>query len=189
MSSIPSDLPHLRLAVKASKHPPAQWCHTFAKPGKQVKLAAGGSFYFDAEEQGGNLKHLVLIAGGIGINPIFSMLQEAYFYRQKLSSLEQVTLLYSASEASELAYRSELLSLADVWNTKLRVEFRVTRNTAGWNGACGRLTVEELLPQLDSRSNRNLLVYLCGPPAMTDQLTKDFEKHGLGQSLRYEKWW
>ena len=189
MSSIPSDLPELQLAVKSSKHPPAQWCHTFAKPGKRVKLAAGGSFYFDPEEHG-TLKHLVLIAGGIGINPIFSMLKEAYFHRQKLPCLDRVSLFYSASKPSELAYRSELLGLADVWSEKLRVELRVTRdagNTDGWNGASGRLTMEHLRPQLPNR--RGLLVYLCGPPAMTDQLVGDLERDGLGQALRYEKWW
>ena len=188
MSSIPSDLPQLRLAVKSSKHPPAQWCHTLAKPGKRVKLAAGGSFYFDAEEHG-TLKHLVLIAGGIGINPIFSMLKEAYFYRQKLPCLDRVSLFYSASKPSELAYRSELQGLADVWSEKLRLELRVTRDEGdGWNGACGRLNMEHLRPQLPTNRN-GLLVYLCGPPAMTDQLVGDLERDGLGQALRYEKWW
>ena len=185
MSSIPSDLPHLRLAVKASRHPPAHWCHTLAKPGKRVKLAAGGNFYFDAEEHQ-HLNHLVLIAGGIGINPLFSMLKEAYFYRDRLPCLERVSLLYSASKSNELAYRSELVDLAETWE-KLHLELRVTRDTA-WNGATGRLTMEQLRLKLPSDQS-GLLVYLCGPSAMTDQFAGELQRDGLGKALRYEKWW
>eukprot|EP00913_Durusdinium_trenchii_P023881 g22426.t1 len=65
---------------------------------------AGGSFYFDAYEHGRHLKHLIFIAGGIGINPIFSMLQEALHDQHELRSLERITLLYSASTADEMAY-------------------------------------------------------------------------------------
>lgn len=182
MSSIPSDLPELRLAVKASRHPPAQWCHTFAKSGKRVKLTAGGSFYFDAEEHG-DLRHLTFIAGGIGINPIFSMLKEAYYHRQKLQRLERITLLYSASKPTELAYSAELLSLAKTWSEKLHLELRVTREQSGFNGA-----MEQLQQQLPKDKN-GLLIYLCGPPAMTDQFAQDLKREGLDQALRYEKWW
>ena len=105
-----------------------------------------------------------------------------------------MSLFYSASKPSELAYRSELLGLADVWSEKLRLELRVTRDAGdadGWNDACGhrgRLTMEHLRPQLPTNRS-GLLVYLCGPPAMTDQFVEDLQKDGLGQALRYEKWW
>ena len=75
MCSIPSELPLLRLAVKASRHPPAAWCHARAEPGKRVKVRPGGSFFFDPA-QGRGLRNLVLVAGGIGINPLYSILQE-----------------------------------------------------------------------------------------------------------------
>ena len=65
---------------------------------------AGGSFYFEAKEQS-RLKNLFFVAGGIGINPIFSMLQEALRCREELEDLERITLLYSAKSEEELAYR------------------------------------------------------------------------------------
>lgn len=185
MSSIPSSLPELRLAVKTSRHPPAQWCHTLAQPGKWVKLKAGGSFYFDAYEHGRHLKHLIFIAGGIGINPIFSMLQEALHDQHELRSLERITLLYSASTADEMAYRTDLMALAAT-HPLLDLELRVTRDET-WLGARGRLNMEQLRRHLGEDKR---LVYLCGPPAMTDQLVEDLQREGLAMSdLRYEKWW
>ena len=55
MSSIPSQLPELRLAVKRSEHPPAKWCHSKAKPGKWVKLSLGlGRDWENVREGTGN---------------------------------------------------------------------------------------------------------------------------------------
>ena len=50
---------------------------------------AGGNFYFDACEHGGSLKHLLFIAGGIGINPIFSMLQVGEVLFRCLSEVDE----------------------------------------------------------------------------------------------------
>ena len=48
------------------------------------------------------------MAGGIGINPIVSMLLEAKRHQKELKRLETMSLLYSARSEDELAYRTEV---------------------------------------------------------------------------------
>ena len=118
------------------------------------------------------------------------MLKEAYFYSAETShawiGCRCSTLL--PSQASWLTgLNCKALLMFGVRNCVWNCGSHVTQATGG-NGACGRLNMEHLRPQLPTNRN-GLLVYLCGPPAMTDQLVGDLERDGLGQALRYEKWW
>jgi len=98
MCSSPSRLTtaqELQLAVKRSTWPPALWVHETAEVGSEVTLKIGRSFsrgkpvlYILLSHQilGGDFcypndkvvlpdHNLLLVAGGIGINPIFCILQ------------------------------------------------------------------------------------------------------------------
>ncbi|CAK0803826.1 unnamed protein product, partial [Prorocentrum cordatum] len=78
MCSVPAELPVLRLAVKRSQHPPAAWCHSeAAQPGADVQIKAGGKFDWEVFPDSAGVGHLLLVAGGIGINPLYSILQAA----------------------------------------------------------------------------------------------------------------
>ena len=70
ITSLPEELPHLDLAVKASAHPPAAWCTTRAAVGDRVALRVGGSFVLQKRHDAA-----LFVAGGVGINPLYSMLQ------------------------------------------------------------------------------------------------------------------
>lgn len=60
------------LAVKRSTHPPAAWLHNKARVGDCVSVHVGGSFrYLPGDEH----RPLLLVAGGIGITPLFSILK------------------------------------------------------------------------------------------------------------------
>jgi len=196
--SIPRDLPRLRLAVKLSKHPPAAWCHEHAVAGKYVKLKVGGSFFFDPQIHGQTLRNLVLVAGGIGINPLYSMLQEAVMHSARFPDLRCGTLLYSAAVPSEMAYREHLQQLVRdaPW---LQLDLRVTRNYGvrarrePWDGAVGRIDAEAVWNAVGRGGGVDgALVYVCGPPSMTDELVAELGPGGRGlplAQLRFEKWW
>jgi ferredoxin-NADP reductase len=131
--SIQDDLPLLRLAVKNGKHPPTAWCFSDATAGDRVQVRVGGSFgvAFDAEEplpQTSDLspfgqppalpsgtKRVVLIAGGIGINPLLAILQQ-FAHVLKESPMredipEEVVLLYGARSRAELAFEDDIRDL------------------------------------------------------------------------------
>mmetsp|Transcript_91206 Transcript_91206/g.292859 ORF Transcript_91206/g.292859 Transcript_91206/m.292859 type:complete len:309 (-) Transcript_91206:75-1001(-) len=198
MCSTPSELPKLRLAVKRSLHPPAAWCHSEACAiGAHVQMKAGGKFCWDpAGYAERSAEHLLLVAGGIGINPLYSMAQAALLApRSSFPQLRRISLLYSASRPSELAYRLHLEELAR-GDERLRLSLRVTRNDGAeqepWEGLTGRVGVAELRAALSEESAGSKVVsYVCGPPAMTDALV-DVLRSELGlpkEMVRSEKWW
>jgi len=88
----------LRLAVKRSAHPPAAWRHSEAA---MHGASAGGKFHWDPELNGPGTEHLLLVAGGIGINPLYSIPQAVSATpAHELPELRHITLLYSASQFS-----------------------------------------------------------------------------------------
>ena len=78
MSSAPSQLEEegtMDLAVKASLAAPAHWVHTTCKVGDTVGLRVGGNFFHPSP--GLPFPHnILLVAGGVGINPLFSIMQQ-----------------------------------------------------------------------------------------------------------------
>ena len=64
----------LDLAVKYSNWPPANWLHTQAKEGDIVSVRIGGEFSYPNYATTKLDDHnVVLIAGGVGINPLASI--------------------------------------------------------------------------------------------------------------------
>jgi ferredoxin-NADP reductase len=72
ITSTPSQLPTLSLAIKVSRHPPAQWVHSQARVGMQVHVRSGGNFHWESHAQP---PPLLFVAGGIGVTPLYSMMQ------------------------------------------------------------------------------------------------------------------
>lgn len=76
----------------------------------EVALRVGGQFFFDPQPSDAS-RNLVLIAGGVGINPLLSILRHAAdLYRERASKgqgyeMGTVRLLYSAKDTSELLFK------------------------------------------------------------------------------------
>merc|ERR1719433_339274 len=109
----------------------------WSTPETTVHLKAGGTFSWDAAADGPGVDHLLLVAGGIGINPLYSMLQAASRApRETVPDLRRISLLYSAARPSELAFRGQLEELAAA-DDRVRLELRATRNAEPeepWSG-------------------------------------------------------
>ena len=82
--------------VKRSTYPPAAWIHSTAAAGMTVHVRTGGNFVASKAELS---RPLLLVAGGIGIAPLYSILADAVDRcgDEKLTA----TLLYMARGASE----------------------------------------------------------------------------------------
>jgi glycine betaine catabolism B len=135
-----------------SKHLHETW-----REGARVKVAApAGKFYFAGTEA----EQVVLIAGGIGITPMMSVVRSLTDRGWK----GEIYLLFSVRKVADIVFRDELAYLQARF-PNLHVKITVTSDPdAAWDGARGQIT-KELIADFVPKLGR---VMLCGPdPMMT----------------------
>ena len=137
ITSIPNKLPYLDLAIQSSRHPVAQWATQQAVAGDEVNVRVGGSFTYTADghddekinttsdEPAMKMRtrnRLLFIAGGVGINPLFSMIQQ-WNVDRGLHRDDRAVLLYSGRCREDLLFVRELNDMMDEF---FRVVFTTT---------------------------------------------------------------
>uniref|UniRef100_A0A9J7YAJ9 Oxidoreductase NAD-binding domain containing 1 n=1 Tax=Cyprinus carpio carpio TaxID=630221 RepID=A0A9J7YAJ9_CYPCA len=163
----------IELAVKYTRHPPAHWIHTKCSVDSQVAVRVGGNFYFDPQPSD-PVVDLLLIAGGVGINPLYSILLHAADLLRHTHGHRcapgHTHLCYSAKNTEELLFKSSV------------IEQELQPYTIN-----GRISEEELKRHVDPE---HTLCYLCGPPPMIEKVNSDLQKAGLSEDrILFEKWW
>ena len=181
MTSAPNEEGWFSIAVKlVGDNPVTDHLHECASVGDTLVVEGGsGDFHYT----GDNIHPLALIAGGIGITPIASIIR----YIDKSELQVHATLVYSASAPSELLFRDEFEAIA-ARNPSFRTHFTVTRShSEQWHGSTGRI---------DSATLRNAgidakhLCYICGPPEMIRAMLVALKEIGVPEEhLRFEQWW
>jgi predicted ferric reductase len=108
-------------------------------------------------------KDLIMIAGGIGITPMLSMLR----HMAQVADARSITLIWSNRGPQDLIFMKELEELKNRLPglTHLPV---FTREPSG-DMPAARLN-HELLETMLVEKNRDSAVFLCGPPGMISQL-------------------
>jgi len=192
MCSTPTDLNTNRtldLAIKYSTWPPAYWVHTQCKVGDVVTIRFGGDFYYPTE--GLVEEHnLLLVAGGVGINPLYSIWSHAAnLARSSTLSPASVSLLYSAATTSELIFSSNIDMVAGEMN-QFSCKFFVTQEKQHTKGQARRICREDLEKELLKMSGTRTICYLCGPPSMVEEVKGWLEELCVdGKDIKYELWW
>ncbi|MGH3696286.1 MAG: ferredoxin reductase family protein [Pseudonocardiaceae bacterium] len=134
------------------------------RPGSPVWVdGPHGAFTLDLQRTTG----LVMIAGGVGITPMMSMLRTLAHRRDRRPH----RLLVVAGTAEELLFRAEISQLQH--QLDLTVVELIRRPPPSWTGPSGDVDESLLTALLPGKFRRDQLdYYLCGPPAMvTDVLT------------------
>ena len=181
ITSSPAEQTTFGLAVKrdGSDHPVTNWLHEDAQVGDRVEVALGGDFFYEPDEA----ESVVLIAGGIGLTPLMSIVRSVH----ELATGTRLTLVYSASTPDELLFRDELEKIsAD--NPRIRCVFTVTKPTSNvWDGHTGRIDAELLRAE---SVDQDALFFVCGPPSMIRAMVSMLRGLGVPRSrIRYEQWW
>lgn len=153
--------------------------HDQVQVGSTVLVRApAGYFYLDQSNT-----PVVLIAGGIGITPMMSMLNWALLQQTE----REIWLFYGVSNSHELMMSAHLAALAAAYpNFHLRLCFSDTMA----NGELGKQSDEAGLGcQYRGRINVELLrrqlplkpyhYYICGPTAMLESLVPGLEEWGV----------
>jgi NAD(P)H-flavin reductase len=126
-------------------------------------------------------QRFVFIAGGTGIAPLRSMMRHALRGPHR-----QIGVLYSARTPGEFAYEDELRALAR--DGRIELKQTITRDAPAehWIGRRGRIGRDDLAPLVH---NPETLCFICGPPALVDEIPKLLEELGVArQRIRIEEW-
>jgi len=127
-------------------------------------LGPKGAFFLDESAPA------VLVAGGIGITPMKSMLEHA----ADAGLATPITLLYANHAPREIAFREVIDDLARR-NPRSRIVYTVSEPGASWSGRVGRLG-PEILGEVAAPA---ALYYVAGPPAMVQEALRSLQALGV----------
>lgn len=152
--------------------------HATARPGATLSInRPAGQFVYPS----GDDRPIVLIAGGIGITPLLSMLRHA----AASEPARQVTLLYSVRSESDVAFYDELCLLAER-HPHIGVVITLTQATAPSlmrTGVIDAAMIRQYVP-----APAHTIFNLCGPLPMIDAMRKMLAELDVPASqVRYEQ--
>lgn len=131
----------------------------------QTLKASGPSGGFTLVPDAQRRAHHVMIAGGVGITPLISMV-EAVLAGEPLS---RVTLLYGSRSEDDIIFHERLARLAEAHPQRLSVVLALDRARSRWPGIKGQLGGERVLEALGGAVDEAEF-YVCGPAAMMDSV-------------------
>ena len=114
-------------------------------------------------------KDLLIVAGGIGLAPLRSVL---CFARKRQKKLGKVCLAYGARSPADLLYARELGRLAERFDVAVTVD----RGDPGWTGHTGVVT--KLLGGFGLEPERSV-VFACGPEIMMRFVARELANLGV----------
>ncbi len=118
-------------------------------------------------------RSVLLVGVGSGLAPLLSILADAAEREDRRS----FTLFYGARTRADLPYEAELADFGRRIDLDYRPCLSQPTEACGWDGIVGRVTqaIQRELPDASA-----LDAYLCGAPAMCDDVTRLLEAKGIG---------
>jgi NAD(P)H-flavin reductase len=120
-------------------------------------------------------KKLIFIGGGIGLAPLWSVLQTALGKKQDFGKL---TLFYGARSSKDIVYKEELEDLKE----EMSVFLSVDTEEPGWKGFIGFVPHNLLEKQ---PSSKDAIAITCGPPIMIKFTIKALKDLGFTDDQIY----
>ena len=167
ITTIPTELPEFEVAVRS--------VGTATKAMHRLKV--GDKLYFRGPLGNSTIsrnileKELLLIAGGIGLAPLRSIVHAV---RDDKKMVEKLTLIYGAKTPEDLIYKAEL----GAWSKFADVRLAVDKADRDWTGEIGR--VANVLKR--TKVDRDAVALVCGPPVMYPEIAEIL----LGKNLAEE---
>ncbi len=131
-----------------------------------------------------NHRPAVLLAGGIGITPFFSMIQHATY---DLPS-KRLLLFYSNRRPEDAPFMGRLFALQKMNPrfTFIPTMTRMEKSRWKWSGERGRINIELLKKYL--QRPEEAIYYIAGSPAMTQETLQWLRSGGVSEiDLRFEE--
>ena len=134
--------------------------HATIRPGSMLSIRKpGGAFVFPK----GDDRPVTLLAGGIGITPLMSMLRHCV----NTEPTRPITLLYSVNGQRDVVFGEELRWLAKR-HPQIKVVVTTTEGPHSSDYHSGRIDRQMLIDHVQNLGNNVFL--LCGPPPMIESM-------------------
>lgn len=176
ISSAPAVQGYLEISVKR-QGVVSNALHATARPGSLLTIRqAAGSFTFPA----GDDRPIVLIAGGIGVTPLMSMLRHAVMTEPG----RPISLLYGVHTECDFAFRDEIECLARR-HPQFRLRLAAATGTTTSRVYPGRIDaslLKAIVPDL-----AHSISFVCGPTPMIESMKALLANEGVPASqIRHE---
>jgi ferredoxin-NADP reductase len=137
--------------------------------GMEVEMSqASGGFVLPSDK-----KDLVMIAGGIGITPLISMMR---FIEKEITG-HRVEFIYSNRDQKSAAFLEELRQFV-ASDENFKLIFSATEDPS-WQGESGRIDKEFLIKHITDQENKIFLI--SGPPAMVEGVRRNLLEWGISE--------
>jgi 3-phenylpropionate/trans-cinnamate dioxygenase ferredoxin reductase subunit len=123
------------------------------------------------------VRSLVMVAGGIGVTPMLSILRSLALQEQRPA----VTLIWSNRTGEDIPYREELAQIQEQW-PELSIHYILTQDQTLPGAHYGRLDkkfLQTLVPDYQSDTH----VMLCGPYSMIRDLSRALRRLGYPRRI------
>lgn len=174
LSSTPAELPRLAVTVKRVANGKVS-PHLVAVPvGTRVRIS-GPHGSFVRPESIDPLTPIVLVGGGSGITPLYSLLRDAL-----ASSGPPVALLYANRSLEQTIFRAEIDALAAEHPRRLHVQHLLEHDI---------VPPERLGLELDAIpfAREGSLFFVCGPQGLRDEVRKALSERGISPGAIFEE--
>lgn len=171
IASSPTQGGYVEITVKREAHGAVScFLHDKVSPGDLLKVSGPfGNFTFN----GSDADSIVLVAGGVGITPMMSVLR----YLTDTAWPGEIFFVYGARSTDEFVFREEIERL-ERRHDRLHVLATMQRSPGtAWLGPEGHLTKELLQTAVPDIARRR--VHLCGPPPMMASVKRMLEELGV----------
>jgi predicted ferric reductase len=139
------------------------------QPGEKMWLYGPHGVLSTDREQG---MGYVLIAGGIGITPLYSMCQTM----AERGDVRPVLLFYGAQDWENLTFREQLDELTK--EMSLQVIYLLTDPPESWEGETGYVN-GEILQRYLPEQYRRFVYFICGPQPLMDAMEEALPSLGV----------
>lgn len=176
ISSAPASSGYLEISVKRQGMV-SNLLHATLRPGSVIAIkAAAGQFRYPASDD----RPLVLIAGGVGITPLISMLRHAIASQPT----RPVTLFLSVRSEHDIPFHDELLAIR-ARHPQVQLCVRTSRAAGAPGITAGR--IDEACVRRYVADPANSIFMICGPLAMIEAMRALLLRLGApAENVRFE---
>jgi len=164
ITTAPAELPEFEVAVRSTGNA-TKAMHRLTVGDKAYFRGPFGNSTISNSKYG---QDLLLIAGGIGLAPLRSII---HTIRDDKTVVGKLALIYGGKTPEDLIYKAEL----GAWSKFAEVILTVDKADRDWTGETGRLT--DVLNK--AKIDKDAVAIICGPPVMYQAVAKILTDKGL----------